>query len=212
MAKSPAGSSPPRPVPVRPSRAPAARKPAPPPPPPPPAPKPARRAAPVPVAAPAPGLPRAISDANGNPVAVPAVPLPAVAAVGPDEGGSDSQGVPFVRMLNRAGLVVGVPAMFVPERLCEGYSFIVREPCVPRDRGNPEVCDAVHYDPSFVAEPRRHGAPSTIVDANVLWLSEMNADAVAYRLSAPWLLWQHQVLVQTALLRPAGSAETIKSM
>ncbi len=94
-----------------------------------------------------------------------------------DEG--ETHGEAFIRLLNPFGLVRAVTAESVPDRLFDGYRFIVDEPCVPRERGDPERCDG-EATLGFVLRPVFVRQPQTYMAAVKLWIDRMKEDRQRY--------------------------------
>lgn len=77
----------------------------------------------------------------------------------------------FVRMLNRANVVVGVIPNYVPERMTEGYRFIEGEPTIPTRSGPENSVPGVKK-----VKARDYTHPEGLFDAILLWRDAMLED------------------------------------
>lgn len=98
-----------------------------------------------------------------------------------DDGGEGDHGLRYIRMLNLVGLVRPVDVDHVPDRLCDGYFFIVDEPAVPRVSGDPQRCDGESH-PGFTIKPYMDGGrPTSIAQAMKMWLARMQQDRARFQ-------------------------------
>lgn len=88
------------------------------------------------------------------------------AATDPVETGSR-----FVRMLNRQKRIVGVIANYVPERMTEGYRFIIGESVIPTRTGPEDSCPGLRK-----IQARDYDWPQNAFDAIELWRDAMLDD------------------------------------
>lgn len=98
-----------------------------------------------------------------------------------DDDGEGDHGLLYIRMLNLVGLVRPVDVDHVPDRLCDGYFFIVDEPAVPRVTGDPQRCDG-ESQPGFTIKPYMDGGrPTSIAQAMKMWLARMQQDRARFQ-------------------------------
>lgn len=117
-----------------------------------------------------------------------------------DEEGGGDHGLKYIRMLNLVGLVRPVDVDHVPDRLCDGYFFIVDEPAVPRVTGDPQRCDG-EAEPGFTVKPYMDGGrPTSMAQAMKMWLSRMQQDRARFQ-DRDDLLWSYVDMLRDRMFR-----------
>lgn len=91
-----------------------------------------------------------------------------------------SNGSMFVRMLNTDGFVRPVKVDLVPDRMMDGYKFIVGEPAAPRLTGDLDKC-IKDGTPNWYPRPRVTMHPGSLSNALRIWYNEMVKDRTAFR-------------------------------
>lgn len=106
---------------------------------------------------------------------VPQIPAANVTqAAKPKRESSYNHGLPYVRMLNRSGVVVPVTTNDIVDRVTNGYQFIHNEPAVPRSIGNPNKPD---YPPPYFPRPGYAvRAGGGVTEAVRVWVRAMQED------------------------------------
>lgn len=101
-------------------------------------------------------------------------------AKAPSPGVTNEGGDPFVRMLNLQGSPIAVSCKLVPDRLMDGYKFIVNEPTIPITSLRPGHSQDTPEDSvgraGYVPVARATAQPRTVDDARKVWFTEMRND------------------------------------